>query len=281
MKLKTLLYFILVFCIQSVDAQLFIELYREGYPRSYLFGTMHLLPKNQFKVSTNFKRYLDSSDLLVEELNLDALKGSKKLELAKLTRLPQGKVLRDVLPDSVYRAMAFIFKNELKYSTFKWNALQQLHPLILESLLLQHCVKKPLVPETYFYNYFKKKGKACYGLETPQEQMLLLTSLPVTLQFKEFPKTFSLVQSDYNNLLSMYQKEDLNALYNYSTRFMPDSLNQALLFNRNRTWMQTLRVLLSQKSCFIAVGAAHLAGPQGLIELLKAEGFQIRLRDRE
>lgn len=48
-----------------------------------------------------------------------------------------------------------------------------------------------------------------------------------------------------------------------------------MLYNRNENWVPAIKKMLASKSAFVAVGAAHLIGPRGLIELLRKEGYSV------
>jgi uncharacterized protein YbaP (TraB family) len=78
-------------------------------------------------------------------------------------------------------------------------------------------------------------------------------------------------------MLEVYQKQHLNELQHLLDQEPGFSdTKEVMLDNRNKNWVTQLRDILPQKNIFIAVGAGHLVGENGLISLLKKEGYTLR-----
>jgi len=270
-----LLYFTLYFNIQVSHSQLLWKIEKPGHPKSYLFGTMHMVPKSKFNFITQYKSILDSCSQLFEEVLIDELSFSNRVELAQLARLPDGKRLQDILSESEYKQIANLFLNDLHLSTFKWQQLQYLQPIMLESLLMEQCFKSYTIPETYFYKRFKKQNKHCNSLESARKQMTLLSAIPIPQQTQSFNTSWQEFKSQCDTMLQLYLSGKIEELYKITTQSYTPQLMESLLNSRNRTWLSILISNLPRASCFIAVGAAHLPGTNGLIELLKAQGFTL------
>ena len=89
------------------------------------------------------------------------------------------------------------------------------------------------------------------------------------------------IETEIKTVNNLYKKGDLNELLslyqNDTTKYAPTQQEQfELLDNRNQEWVKTIPQLIHQKSCFIAVGALHLPGENGLIELLKKAGYKVK-----
>jgi uncharacterized protein YbaP (TraB family) len=118
------------------------------------------------------------------------------------------------------------------------------------------------------------------GLETAAFQAGLFDSIPYAKQAKELVDYID--SADYNKaqtreLADLYNKQDLDGIEAISDKDDP-GMNQymdLLLYGRNRKWARILDTLLPNKSLLIAVGAAHLPGKQGVIELLRKEGYTV------
>jgi uncharacterized protein YbaP (TraB family) len=118
------------------------------------------------------------------------------------------------------------------------------------------------------------------GLETAAFQAGLFDSIPYTKQAKELVDYID--SADYNKqqtrqLADLYNKQDLDGIEAVSDKDDPgmDQYMDLLLYGRNRKWARILDTLLPAKSLLIAVGAAHLPGKQGVIELLRKEGYTV------
>lgn len=79
-------------------------------------------------------------------------------------------------------------------------------------------------------------------------------------------------------LIDDYKAENIEAIYNRTTgeKFMNEKTRIAMLDKRNSNWVNQIPELMKNKSTFIAVGAAHLAGEQGVINLLKKAGYKVK-----
>jgi uncharacterized protein YbaP (TraB family) len=122
--------------------------------------------------------------------------------------------------------------------------------------------------------------KPIRGLETAVFQAGLFDSIPYAKQAKELVDYID--SADYNkqetrHLADLYIKEDLDGIQALSDKDDPgmDEYMDLLLYGRNRKWAQILDTLMPEKSLLIAVGAAHLPGKQGVIELLRKKGYTV------
>ena len=78
-------------------------------------------------------------------------------------------------------------------------------------------------------------------------------------------------------MLEVYQKQHLDELQHLLDQEPGFSdTKEVMLDNRNKNWVIQLREILPEKNIFIAVGAGHLVGENGLISLLKKEGYILR-----
>ena len=78
-------------------------------------------------------------------------------------------------------------------------------------------------------------------------------------------------------LLNHYLSKDLKSLYEFSES-MPKDFGDSdfLLKDRNEKWVQVIPELMRKQSQFIAVGALHLPGPDGVISLLQKQGYTVK-----
>jgi uncharacterized protein YbaP (TraB family) len=78
----------------------------------------------------------------------------------------------------------------------------------------------------------------------------------------------------FEEMQRIYLEQDLDLLHKM-TKDESTTLNRSFLEDRNSDWIPKIEEMSKNKLVFIAVGAAHLAGPEGVIELLIKKGFQV------
>ena len=126
----------------------------------------------------------------------------------------------------------------------------------------------------------KANGIDVKGLETVDDQLKIFDEIPYKTQAEELAETFNNIDSikqNFNAMLSLYKQKDLEALhammYNDEDFAQYDDL---LLKNRNTKWIPEIIEQAKLKPTFFAVGAAHLAGDNGIIALLQQKGYSVQ-----
>jgi hypothetical protein len=122
--------------------------------------------------------------------------------------------------------------------------------------------------------------KPVKGLETAAFQAGLFDSIPYEKQAKELVDYLDSMDQNKKitqQLAVLYTSQDLDGIQALSDKDDPEmnGYMDLLLYNRNRKWAKELDGLLPGKSLLIAVGAGHLPGQQGVIELLRKEGYTV------
>jgi len=125
-------------------------------------------------------------------------------------------------------------------------------------------------------------GKELSYFETLEEQVRFFADLSPEVEaeyFEETLKDFDRAAGELDVLVSAWAEGDvatIDAVMNGETRDAAPEAYDVLIVERNQKWIETIKeVLAGSGTHFIAVGAGHLAGPQGVVELLRAEGLEI------
>jgi uncharacterized protein len=89
--------------------------------------------------------------------------------------------------------------------------------------------------------------------------------------------SFSVYKDEFDTMLAMYKKQQLDSMESMidKSEFGADKYGDLLLTDRNKNWVKQLRVIMKNESVFVAVGAGHLVGNTGLINLLKKIGYKV------
>ena len=128
-----------------------------------------------------------------------------------------------------------------------------------------------------------KKDKKVKGLETMAYQAGILDSIPYRLQAEELVRYIDNIgkekgeDKEMKELMDAYKNQDLEKMEALMLKSEAglNSYMELLLYKRNRNWVKKIKSLLPAKSLVIAVGAGHLTGEQGVINLLRKEGYSV------
>ena len=272
---KILLYFLLVSSFSQ--AQLLYQITGNGLAQaSFLYGTIHMLPKEQFELSNSLKRAFDASATIAMEVDLN-MSGAEKIALAQKVLLPEGKTLKDYMAEQDYLQLKMYCMDSLQWNESKFERSSKLKPMFFSSVLMQESMSKMASYEMEFNKMAKKKNKKTIGLETIDFQLGLFDQLPMQTQVDMLKKDYNSDLKMFDTLLACYLQEDLeklNVLMNAETAAYPE-FNALLLINRNKSWIAPMGTQMRKESTFFAVGAGHLGGPEGVVSLLRSAGYTV------
>ncbi len=271
-----LLTLLAVFQTTCLDAQLLWKVSKDNYKPSYLFGTIHIVPEKQFVVWPAVDSVFRACTKLVMEMDLD-MSASEMLQAAKQMSLPEGKTLDAYVPKENYERIRAYCIDSLGWKKRKFSRYSRMKPFYFSSMVLTAQLGKVKGYEQYFSSQAKRVKMPVLGLETMQEQMKALDAISIEEQARALDESVVSGRLEYFNMLELYLKRDLEnlgALMAESDE-MSDEFSDALLIKRNKNWVPLLQKWMSENSIFVAVGAGHLPGEDGLISLLRKEGYRV------
>jgi hypothetical protein len=245
---------------------------------SYLFGTFHLLCKDDIHFSEALKQAVAASREVYLELDMDdpaTLMGG-----LMLMNMKGGKKLKDLYKEEDYQRVARFFKDSLQTPI---GFFQRIKPEFLVGLLypkMMPCNTSSSVEESIM-QLAKAGGKEIKGLETMAFQASVFDSIPYEKQAEELLHTIDSMQQSriyFELMLNAYKEQRLDKIENIiNDPAYGETENQDLLLdNRNKNWVGQLKEIMKKGSVFTAVGAGHLVGKNGLIALLRAAGYKLR-----
>lgn len=245
---------------------------------SYLFGTFHLLCKEDINFSPALKQAIIKSNEIYLELDMDdpaTLFGG-----IMLMNMQGGKKLKDLYTAEEYKRLTNYFKDSLKTPV---GLFQGLKPGFLVALLypkMMPCSDVSSVEESIM-QLAKRGGKEIKGLETMAFQASIFDSIPYEKQAQELLTAIDSMEKSkvyFSLMLSAYKNQRLDEIENIinNPEFGIETNQDILLVNRNKNWVAQLKDIMKKEPVFIAVGAGHLPGKAGLVALLRAEGYVVR-----
>lgn len=236
---------------------------------SYLFGTMHLEDRRLFMFGDSLYSCLERAEGFAMEINPD----SAMIAMFKAMNEPDTTgLLKDVLtkkeldrvskplqkkygisPEKITRKQAWMYS----YSRLKTKKPDDMETAV----------------DTYLYNIAKRQGKWVGGIEDIQDQFDLVEEIGAGFDAQSV-LTDGGGKKVLDRLIDIYLAQDLDAISDW-TSSMEDDTRDELLIRRNIKMALRMDSMAHIRSNFFAVGAAHLPGKDGLIDLLEQKGFTV------
>ncbi len=244
---------------------------------SYLYGTFHLLCPDDLAFSELTEQALKISEQLALELDFDdpGLMGALQAGMF----LKDGATAKDYLTEDEYTLVAEFFSTNLG---MPFEALASIKPFFLSSMTMLFFLDcQPGSPEQEFANRAGELGMEVIGLETVEEQLAFVDNISLEDAAKmlvEGIEDQDEGQEMTSKMVTTYLAGDLEGIEDIIESYMDDEyaeFNEDLLIKRNLKWLPKFEELMREKSTFIAVGAGHLTGEQGMIKLLRKAGYKL------
>jgi hypothetical protein len=256
---------------------------KSGESTVYLTGSIHMAKPDMYPLKDILMEKFDESYNLVLEIHPDSLKGKAMLMLQKMM-LTDGSKLKDKLDSATYNSLASQLKDagipEFQFNMMKpWGAALTLTQL----QLMKSGLDIELGIDKHFFNKAVEKDKMVLALEKVEDQLAVFDS------FDENPEAFvKQTLESYDNNMAMLDEmiaawkkadlEELDKIINASSD-KPEFkiINEKLLDERNFKMADKIENYLNTtESYFVVVGAGHLSGKNGLINLMKNKGFTVK-----
>jgi uncharacterized protein YbaP (TraB family) len=199
-----------------------------------------------------------------------------KLDAAQRSLLPNGKTIADITsPENAKKIRQFCI-DSLHWKESKYVRMSRLTPFFLTSIILQDLIGKSKSFEVELNKLAEKNKMTTLGLETIQMQMDLVNEVRYEEQVKLLLEGLTTNNSEYTTMLNCYLKQDLNKLGELMNEAeLSPEFNANFLVKRNQNWIPQISKMVQEKPIFIAVGAGHLPGEQGVLKLLQEAGYTI------
>lgn len=246
---------------------------------SYLFGTMHVSSKMAFHLSDSFYYALKSVDAVALELNPDVWQG----QMVSMERLKENysNYVQSPGGDFVLESSFSLgkYEDELKLSL-------NTEPMVVNSLLYRSYKAKEDFEEDTFLDLYifqtgKKLGKRATGVENYFEAEKIVMEAYADMA-KE--KTKKKIDTDGESMYDIvektqtaYKRGDLDLMDSLDKMMeRSDAFREKFLYKRNEIQANSIDTIIKKNSLFVGVGAAHLPGKRGVIEILRQKGYTLR-----
>lgn len=248
----------------------------EGGSPSYLLGTVHSRDARAYTAIHLAEAAMNATGGMFGELDLDANRQAKST-LASHAMMSGGKSLKDLYSPGKYKRVEKALRAKVGPLFIM---LTHMKPILLSAMLTEESMGKDssLVLDDYLQTRAKELGLRTGGIETIAEQFAAMDALPLKEQADLLYETVRANghDRDMDRLLDAYAKQDLAAIASLmKDGDMSAALSRSLLTDRNKVMAQRIDSLMKEAPALFAIGAAHLPGDGGVLDLLRLTGHAI------
>ncbi len=274
-KLVILVYFLLsplILCLNSRAQSLLWKIDGDSLKSpSYLYGTIHVKDKRVFEFGDSVMAAFKRCEVIAPEVDLSM---ENIAELAQRMILPDGSTLESLFTPEDYNIMKSVVEETTGMDISLFNKLK---PIAVLSLVLNFQIAGDMdvSVDEYLYNKGIEMNKTIIGIETMDEQMEILENIPYSFIIGYF-KNIDQAGEDLEQIITLYLSAELGKLLELMQK--DESmvmLQDDLVISRNIRMAERISKMIHEKSAFIAVGAGHLPGREGIIRLLTDEGYSV------
>ena len=268
------------------------KLEKPGEKPSYLFGTMHMTDTRVTTLPAAAQKAYDGAGTVVIETT-DAMDKAKMMAAMAsepgLMMFTDNTTLSSLLsPDDAAALNKGLDARGIPPAT-----VAKMKPWILSAMMaLPACevarqsAGEPVL-DVKLASEAKASGKDVEGLETAVDQLRAMASLPLEFHMKSLVETMKLgdkVNDVNETMIVLYQRGEVGMFWPLFKAVLPDSsddqagyaaFEQTMITSRNKVMAAHAAPILARGNVFMAVGAMHLPGPEGLVEDFRKAGYSV------
>lgn len=270
---------------------IFWRVSRPGVTDSWLFGTMHTADPRIARLPGEVEAAFDRAQIVLIE-NTDALEPAKMAEammrLRHLAFLPADRTLDAMLPAE----LAAQLREHAEMRNMPWELARRMQPWLIAASIatpiceIQASASGAPVLDRLIAQEAQKRGKQLHGLETIEEQFRAVAAIPEQFHrngLRDFLEMGAISEDLMETTKQLYLQGNTALILPLVRRYSPRTdagagyaeFRQLLLTNRNRVMADRAAGFLERGGAFLAVGAMHLPGEDGLVALLRESGFSV------
>jgi uncharacterized protein YbaP (TraB family) len=270
--------------IFSQDQKTFLWRIQSKTSTVYVLGSIHIFKKENYPLHPKIENAFDQSDVLAVEANVAEAGNTDVQKMMETALYPGNETLEKHLSRDTYEFV----KKELEGIGIPLQLVQRQRPWFLALTLTSlEILKLGYEPNSGIDMYFlsKAKGKKrILELENLDYQFKLLSQFSDNDQelFLLYTlKDLNILGQEVNRLIQAWTSGDTKRLESIMTKSITEdgrlsSVYEKLVYERNKTMASRIEDLLKEKeTCFVVVGAGHLVGSKGIVEILKEKGYPI------
>lgn len=261
---------------------------------SYLFGTIHMIPEEDYVLTESTQIAFDKSSQIFFEIDTEEMTNPMAMMgLMSKMYMNNDTSLSDLLTDEEYSVVSDHFEKVGLPLGF----LAKIKPMFLTVLAGEDMEDMSTGSgfgfggdgiksyELELTERAKEQKKSIKGLETAEFQMSLFDSIPYSVQAQMLVETIKAEQDSsstsagsLDEMVKLYLAQDIVGMHSMINEDSDGGIGgyeDLLLNKRNQNWIPVMEMSMAKSTAFFAVGAGHLGGEQGVIALLRKAGYEL------
>lgn len=243
---------------------------------SYVFGTIHITC--DATIENDVKKALDETTQIVLEIDMDDPAMTSKMMGGMYMK--NGQKISDLVTEEEFAIIDALITKEVGMPL---KMVETIKPFFLIAMLYPKMIDCPIQSfEQELIKIAVEQEEEINGLETIEDQMQVFEDIPYKDQVADLLKTakdnLASDKETFKKMLELYEAENISAIVDMMDDDENSSLAQhqdKLLENRNKNWISKISDYSKEQPTFYGVGAGHLAGEFGVINLLKDAGYTV------
>jgi len=253
---------------------------KTGVAPSYVFGTIHIDDKRVTALPEPVRESFDGAQSFTMEVSLD---DASLLRLAERMVYDDGRTLQDATGVGLYRKIVPVMERHGVPEAL----LAAFRPWAVTLMLEVPQQNSMEVLDFMLYQMAQEQHKPVHELETADEQIAVFEDMPEADQvtmLKDAVENYQDIPGQTEQLVQAYLARDLAQMWRIDQQSTGDSadvkdanrrLERRLLDERNARMAERMQPQLQQGGAFVAIGALHLYGARGVLELLRQRGYRV------
>ena len=284
------------------NAQVLYKISGNGLKKeSYVLGTVHVIKGSFLDTIPGASRVIDEVEQVCGELDMRHMTNQDTLlSLAQLMMLPEDSVATEIMTEDEFAKLCRVVNENfnIDLNNPQYATLLKFYPVVLmttlaqvsEMMKLQKAMAEGTLtesPEPVMDVFIQQKAigqnKPVFGLEYYSFQVEMLTTLldmPLHEQYVKMIESFgNKAESEkiVKSLVDAYKSFNLDRLSEaLKSEIGFENIESKVFDSRNENWAQKMPSIMAEKSSLFAVGAGHLLGDKGLLNLLKKQGYKVK-----
>ena len=255
---------------------------------SYLYGTIHMIGKDDFFLTDATKVAVKETEMMTFEINMEEMSGLGA-QMALLTKafMADNKTLKDLLSEEEYLMVKKHFEEKVGIPIFLFERVKPMFLTVLADMDMSGGDMGGMTGgdivsyEMELMEIAQADEKKMGGLETAEFQMSMFDSIPYEAQAKMLIDAINAGDDggddQFKMMVDLYKNQDIQGMQTMieSEEGGVGGYEDLLLVMRNKNWIPIMGEMMKEQPTFFAVGAGHLGGEEGVIALLRKEGYTV------